>query len=241
MDAFVSDTLEFVESCDQFNSVSPLLERFSEVVNRFGFNHFIMTGLPSRGEDVEDLIVADKWPDGWRDHYRDKAYFMQDPVTQWSFSCSAPFSWREARIETPTNRVITDIEQEANEYGLVDGLGFPMFDPTNWQAVVSLASDAPCDLDKRQIGLVYLASVYCQMRASELRKPNAAKVSELTPREREVLRWVAAGKSYWETSTILGISEATVQTHLIHVRRKLHAANTTEAVARAIMSRQILI
>jgi LuxR family quorum sensing-dependent transcriptional regulator len=56
----------------------------------------------------------------------------------------------------------------------------------------------------------------------------------LTPREREVLVWAAAGKSAWETSALLGISEATVITHLGHIRRKLNAANTTHAVVVAL-------
>lgn len=61
----------------------------------------------------------------------------------------------------------------------------------------------------------------------------------LTPREREVLTWAAAGKSAWETSTILGISEATVITHLENIRRKLNVANPTQAVVAALRSGEL--
>lgn len=54
----------------------------------------------------------------------------------------------------------------------------------------------------------------------------------LTPRERDVLRWVAEGKSDWEISVILGLSEATVRFHVDNARRKLHAATRAHAVAR---------
>ena len=53
---------------------------------------------------------------------------------------------------------------------------------------------------------------------------------KLTPRKHEVLTWAAVGKSAWETSALLGISEATVITHLDHIRRKLNVATTTRAV-----------
>jgi DNA-binding NarL/FixJ family response regulator len=43
----------------------------------------------------------------------------------------------------------------------------------------------------------------------------------LTPKEAEVLLWVAQGKSNAETALILGISEATVKKHLEHIFEKL--------------------
>jgi len=68
-------------------------------------------------------------------------------------------------------------------------------------------------------------------------EPNARR--KLTRREREVLAWAAACKSAWETSAVLGISEATVITHLEHIRRKLNAANTTHAVVVALQSGEL--
>lgn len=65
--------------------------------------------------------------------------------------------------------------------------------------------------------------------------------SPLTKREREVLVWVANGKSYWETGQILGISEGTVRIHLASIRKKLNAANTTNAVAKALHQKTIVL
>lgn len=55
----------------------------------------------------------------------------------------------------------------------------------------------------------------------------------LTSREREVLGWVAAGKTNWEIALILSISPRTVQKHMEHVFDKLGVENRTAAVARA--------
>ncbi len=57
---------------------------------------------------------------------------------------------------------------------------------------------------------------------------------ELTPRERECLNWAAHGKSEWEISQILGISEHTSEKHLLNAKTKLGAANRVHAVAEAI-------
>jgi len=59
----------------------------------------------------------------------------------------------------------------------------------------------------------------------------------LTPREREVLGWVAQGKSTREISEILGIAGRTVDEHVKAAGRKLGAANRTHAVAIALRER----
>lgn len=56
----------------------------------------------------------------------------------------------------------------------------------------------------------------------------------LTPRERECLQWAAVGKSEWEISQILGISEHTSEKHLLNAKMKLRAVNRVQAVAEAI-------
>lgn len=58
--------------------------------------------------------------------------------------------------------------------------------------------------------------------------------AELTRREVECLGWAANGKSEWEISQILGISEHTSEKHLLSAKTKLGAANRVHAVAEAI-------
>jgi DNA-binding CsgD family transcriptional regulator len=56
----------------------------------------------------------------------------------------------------------------------------------------------------------------------------------LTAREREVLRWSALGKSTWEISRILSISESTVEFHVTGATRRLGVRGRRAAVARAM-------
>jgi DNA-binding CsgD family transcriptional regulator len=53
----------------------------------------------------------------------------------------------------------------------------------------------------------------------------------LTPREAEVLLWVARGKTSGEIATILGSKPATVSKHLDHIYQKLGVENRTSAAA----------
>jgi DNA-binding NarL/FixJ family response regulator len=55
----------------------------------------------------------------------------------------------------------------------------------------------------------------------------------LSPREHEVLTWVAAGATNREVAARLLISEATVKTHLLNVYAKLGVSDRASAVAAA--------
>lgn len=70
-------------------------------------------------------------------------------------------------------------------------------------------------------------------------KPNfdsAAPLEALgiTPREAEVLLWVAQGKSNADIATILGCAENTIKVHLGHIFGKLGFENRNAATLRAI-------
>jgi DNA-binding CsgD family transcriptional regulator len=61
-----------------------------------------------------------------------------------------------------------------------------------------------------------------------------AAASLLTPREREVLGWVAQGKSAWEIGQILNIAKRTVDEHVANAIKKLNAVNRVQAIAIAV-------
>jgi len=69
--------------------------------------------------------------------------------------------------------------------------------------------------------------------------PATARRHLLTPREREVLWWVAQGKSASQIGKILRITKRTVDEHTQKAVRKLGAANRTQAVAIALRERGI--
>ena len=72
-----------------------------------------------------------------------------------------------------------------------------------------------------------LANLY-RMTLMTARLPRQTHIT-LTPREREVLRWVGAGKSDAQVAAILGLSTRTVQKHLENSYVKLGVENRTAA------------
>lgn len=70
-------------------------------------------------------------------------------------------------------------------------------------------------------------------------QPVTAPTEPLTPREREVLALVARGYTSQRIARRLGVSLATVRTHVEHTRSKLGARSRSQAVARAMALGQL--
>jgi len=79
-------------------------------------------------------------------------------------------------------------------------------------------------------GETYMPNVVANRLAERLRRPN------LTVRELEVLRLVAAGNSNKEIAALLSLEVGTVKLHVGKILEKLHARDRTEAATFAIQS-----
>jgi DNA-binding CsgD family transcriptional regulator len=90
--------------------------------------------------------------------------------------------------------------------------------------------------DKRTVALVGLLIPHLHLALSQTfrKAPAANKIIVLSNREKEVLNWLKQGKSSWDISVILGISERTVNYHVYNVMQKLEAINRPQAVATAL-------
>jgi DNA-binding CsgD family transcriptional regulator len=82
----------------------------------------------------------------------------------------------------------------------------------------------------------WLSRVDRAWRAPHRGAPALPVLPPLSPRQREVLRWVAAGKADRDVAAILGISPRTVHKHLQNVYAQLGVENRTAAVMRALVS-----
>lgn len=91
----------------------------------------------------------------------------------------------------------------------------------------------------RNLGPVGLGEqmLLLQRRAEPSAAANRLSTAALTPREAEVLSWVAKGKTNRDVGDILGMSPRTVNKHLEHVFEKLGVE--TRAAAAALASREM--
>lgn len=94
-------------------------------------------------------------------------------------------------------------------------------------------------LAARRLGEVGLGETMWLLRVHEAgdAAPSRLATAALTPRETEVLSWIAKGKTNRDVADILGMSPRTVNKHLEHVFEKLGVE--TRAAAAALASREL--
>ncbi len=74
---------------------------------------------------------------------------------------------------------------------------------------------------------------------AEIRMRSSSDAPALTPRESEILRMIADGKSFPEIASDLFLGVTTVKTHVQHVYEKLGVSDRAAAVAQAMRKRLI--
>ncbi len=79
-----------------------------------------------------------------------------------------------------------------------------------------------------------LVNIKKALRTRHLNRKNEELKRSLSPREKEILKWLKAGKSSWDISVILDITERTVNFHIDNVKQKLNAVSRAQAVAIAM-------
>ncbi|MCT7378247.1 LuxR family transcriptional regulator [Chelativorans salis] len=218
--------------------IDALVETYRAAIREFGLRYFILTGLPASGQRFETLILERFWPDDWMSHYLSCGYVRQDPVAVAGASCTKPFTWNEATIRArdlgpAAGRIMT----EAADAGLKAGFCVPVPVRNARSGCISLAGESPSTRPDILEPLNVLSLTFASRL--QLLIPTRQGRPRLSNRECEVLTWVAVGKTTWDISHILCISESTVNKHIASAMRKLDCVTRTQAVVKALALMEI--
>jgi LuxR family transcriptional regulator, quorum-sensing system regulator BjaR1 len=231
-------TLAYIGDLEQADTPGAVCERLLDVTSAFGLTALMAGTVPKPGTPTgkqKDHVLLCDWPVEWLERYVARNYVDHDPVVSRMKQLQAPFQWRDAADEIRVDRGGEEVMGDAGEFKLRDGLAFPLVTLDGQIVMVSLGGEQ-IEMSGLEFGMISLVATFAIGRAMQLHNAPGPTIEhvELTPRERECMRWAAAGKSEWEISQILGISEHTSEKHLLNAKFKLGAVNRVQAVAEAI-------
>jgi DNA-binding CsgD family transcriptional regulator len=231
---------DLIDKLESVGSIDETWSAFMAFVCRFGFTHGGLADMPGPHERIEDTTLCLSWPEEWRQRYFEKNYIIDDPANLHLERSHAPFTWDEMLASPLYTKQQRHIVSEASEFGLFTGLIVPLPGIGMGPALVTIAGGT-VELSARNRAALHLAAIYTHARVRLLsqRKARLLALPRLSPRERECLQWVAVGKSDWEISEILSISEKTVNTHLERVKKKFGVRTRTQAVVQGLRTRAI--
>jgi DNA-binding CsgD family transcriptional regulator len=208
-----------------------------EAISRYGLRHIAYTAINVPEPNLGPFYVICTYPQQWVERYIERNYVVLDPVVRKSFTTITPFDWDDLPKKAPA---VKNFFGESVEFGLGRrGITFPVRGNRNEIGSFSINSEASSRewlaLRKFLIrDFQVLAILFHDGVLRQGRTIGATQSDKLSVRETECLKWAAEGKTVWETSLILGISERCVRFHLDQARRKLDCLTKVQAVAKSI-------
>jgi LuxR family transcriptional regulator, quorum-sensing system regulator BjaR1 len=227
-------TVDVIANFEAASSKFELAEVLSASIARFGYHSYCITTAGATDRKFVDKCLLVSWPDGWRDHYIERGYQQHDPVAARLRAAVDPFRWSDVAIADGMSR---EVMSEAARFGMRMGYCIPVHGMNGYQAGISIAGDEVDD-DRQACSAIEVIATYAYMRLNRLKTPSR---KSLTGREREVVSWIAAGKSAWDTGGILNIAEDTVNKHIKSAMRKLDVHTRAQAVAESIRRGEIAL
>ncbi|GAB5373897.1 MAG: hypothetical protein AcusKO_03590 [Acuticoccus sp.] len=212
------------------------MERTVEAVrDAFGMKHLSYLAARYGSQPEKDPYVRSTYPALWVARYLLKRYWRVDPIMREGFRRSAPFDWHD--IDRSAPRVAAFFEDAARFSVGRSGLLIPLTTRHAQRGILSISSDltGPAWGDYKAGFLRDFIEVGAALHRRGVRElfGDAAPPPRLSPREREVLRWVAEGKEVPDIAIITGLSEHTVRTYLKSARLKLDCGTKTQAAVKA--------
>lgn len=235
-----SRALKFVEDTDKIACISALTSEFHDEIGQFGFETFIVTGVPRLANRFSQLILSKRWPSEWSELYVSRNYIESDPVARLCHTTNRMFLWSDAPYDRSRERRACEVMQAASEFGMSDGLCVPVHGIYGLDACISLGG-RDFSKDPHTHATIQLIALYIFQKMVRLSAPAQQRAPALSSREREVMSWTAIGKSAWEIGQILSISSETVNKHIANSLRKLDASNKAHGVANALLNKEIAV
>jgi DNA-binding CsgD family transcriptional regulator len=179
-------------------------------------------------------VINVSYSNDWVYTYGKQGYAAVDPVLQSVLSTFKTQVWEQTYKNTSSSKQCEFIE-EARSYGLTHGMTTGLLERSRkFASFFSFAGGDPDDT-QRYKGLVeYLIPHLHRVLIANTHTPLSNRVKGLSPRETTVLMWMKHGKTNWEISRILGVSERTVRFHVEGIFLKLDVSSRTQAVAFAM-------
>ncbi|WP_455824161.1 helix-turn-helix transcriptional regulator [Pseudomonas graminis] len=222
------------------NTRLPKLEGESETTSLFdmavnhtyalGFQYCSFTMSSQLSNNHTKPIYLNNYPEEWNNLYTQGHFFEADPVVKHCKRSVLPLVWEEKAFkETP------NLWSLAQTFGVQHGWTQAVHDFQGVFSMLTLGRSkgevTPEELyEKAGHALWICHALHAVVAQTYAGKPSVSPASKLTPRETEILKWSAMGKTAADIATILCLSERTVGFHICSCFKKLGVNNKIAAV-----------
>ncbi len=181
------------------------------------------------------LIMLNNYDPGWQQAYIDNNYLLKDPTVRHCQKSLDPLAYSDEVFKDAR-----DLWEDARSFGLKVGIVQSCRNAQGTPGMITLARSGEEISDSERLAneekLYWLAqTMHLGISRIVYARETPEAAAQLSHREAEVLRWTAEGKTSYEISLILSISERTVNFHIANAMQKLNATNKIAATIRAVV------
>lgn len=236
----IREILAVIDDIEAQNNAHDTFNVFRSFTQSLGGTSLVVGKIVNpiiEGQSLTSFGFSD-WPEEWQKRYIEENYVFHDPICKFALTTFDTFEWETAY------EMASDFEkrvlEEGQKYSSPFGIAIPIRAGDLPQGIVSIGFDEAIP-PRKVIAPIEMVAMHCYTHLLRLLNILEDPATEtLTKREKDVLNFVAAGKTNWEVSKIYGISEHSVAQHMKNISRKMNAANRAHAVTLAIKSGQII-
>ena len=228
----------FVQFVVEAKSPADLADAISETARGMGYDYYALTHHVDLRNAPPGTIRLHNYPPAWVDYFEHNSLAATDPIHRASQRTAFGFAWNSVPGMIALTRQDREILALAADHGIGDGFTVPSHVPGEFHGSCSFATATGRPLPARSIALTQVVGAFAfegarRVYGAHCSMPSTA-LPVLTDRQRDCLIWVGRGKTDWEISRILDVSEETVVRHIKQARDRYGVQKRTSLLVQAL-------
>jgi DNA-binding CsgD family transcriptional regulator len=227
--SFERNLLDHINNCFIEKSEESIIKALDWMSSVGDFKSAIVCWITEGNGPSFSKVINHSYNSDWLKIYTENNFIDCDPVIQHSFNSSIAYTWSSAIAgSTLSEQASKEFMTAASDFSLSSGYaaGFAPAIQNTRTVISSIATKK----ENAPLELIYALQTLTPTFSALSEKESNQSV-KLSSREIEILKWMKDGKTVWETSRIMAISESTVKFHLKNIYHKLGVCSKAHAVA----------
>ncbi len=200
--------------------------------------------------DLQDALILTNHDPEYVDMFIGEGMYFKGPMVAWASENVGACSWRMVAELMQTGQMgPAEMEAMALNARMEVTAGYTIsFHDVSMRAKGAIGLTAERGKTQDEVDAMWaekgpeieLANKIMHLKVTQLPHTTGQR-RKLTARQREVLEWVADGKTIQDTATIMGLNPATIEKHLRLAREALDVDTTAQAILKASSQNQFFL
>jgi LuxR family quorum-sensing system transcriptional regulator CciR len=246
----LADVQSFIDLSRTLQNPADLNAILREITREMGFDHFALIHhvdlTPFEAElghmATGQLVALIDYPESWVEQYIGNNVVTYDPVLLASHRTTVGFAWSEIPKLIEMKSPHYEQLERGRRAGIGDGFTIPSNVPGEANGSCNFVVRTGRDLPTESLMMAQLVGSYAfEAARNTIMRARTLDYNgpRLSPRQIDCLFLYGRGKTVWEISQILGLTEATVQKYFDEARARYGVSSRMQVLVRAIFDGQI--